>query len=231
MHTTRSFPHPAMRPLAAAVAFACLAAWSSGAAALSLNPVPLGGSLLLSAAATSAGASDFAVGSALAPPAGGGSYLYSDAFNQPNTGNVSGTTFGFYDAFVFSIGAGTVDSITSTLDLGKFLGITNLQVRLYNLTANTDNVTGVPTGGAIDAWSTPLNFGTGLSGTVSVLPTTTLGAGTYVLQVRGTVTGSAGGAYGGVLNIVPVPLPATLPLLLSGLAALGVGRRAPLARG
>ncbi|MBS0375219.1 MAG: FxDxF family PEP-CTERM protein [Proteobacteria bacterium] len=220
--------HPktsAPRPLAAAVALACLTLWSTGAAALALSPVPVGGPLLLSATATAAGASDFAVGSALSPPAAGGSYLYTDAFSQPSSGNVPGTTSGFYDAFVFTISGGTVDSITSTLDLGQFLGITNLQVRLYDLTANTDNVTGAPAGGAIDAWSTPLNFGAGLTGTVDVLPRTTLGPGTYVLQVRGTVSGSAGGAYAGVLNIVPVPLPATLPLLLSGLAALGFGRR------
>ena len=49
----------------------------------------------------------------------------------------------------------------------------------------------------------------------------TLAAGTYVLEVRGMATGTSGGSYSGTLNVAPVPLPATLPLLLSGLGLLG----------
>jgi hypothetical protein len=50
---------------------------------------------------------------------------------------------------------------------------------------------------------------------------TMLNAGTYVLEVRGNVVGSAGGSYSGNLNLVPTPLPAALPLLLSGIGLLG----------
>jgi hypothetical protein len=60
---------------------------------------------------------------------------------------------------------------------------------------------------------------------VDVLPQTTLAAGTYVLEIRGNVTGTSGGGYGGVLNLTPVPLPAALPLLLSGLGLIGAAAR------
>ncbi len=55
----------------------------------------------------------------------------------------------------------------------------------------------------------------------TVLSPTTLSAGTYVLEVRGNVTGTAGGGYSGVIDLQPVPVPAALPLMLSGLGLLG----------
>jgi hypothetical protein len=60
-----------------------------------------------------------------------------------------------------------------------------------------------------------------------VLPETLLAPGSYVLEIRGNVTGSAGGSYSGVLNLAPapVPLPAALPLLLSGIGLFGVIRQ------
>ena len=44
-----------------------------------------------------------------------------------------------------------------------------------------------------------------------------LASGTYVLEVRGDVTGTGGGSYAGLIDLQPVPLPAALPLILSGL--------------
>jgi hypothetical protein len=55
---------------------------------------------------------------------------------------------------------------------------------------------------------------------VDVITPHTLTAGTYDLQVRGT-TDTLGGSFSGVLNTAPVPLPAALPLLLSGFGLLG----------
>lgn len=48
-----------------------------------------------------------------------------------------------------------------------------------------------------------------------------LTAGTYTLQIKGTVTGAFGGSYAGVLNVAPVPEPASYAMLLSGLAIFG----------
>lgn len=139
-------------------------------------------------------------------------------FTDPNTS----VSYGFYDDYVFTIGSNTVDSITSTINLGSLSAISNLTVRLYNASSNpTLPVLGRPVGGAIDAWSTSLSFAPNLSGTTAVLAPQTLSAGTYVLEVRGNVTGSGGGAYSGTLSLTPVPLPAALPFLLSGLGLFG----------
>jgi hypothetical protein len=156
------------------------------------------------------------------------SYNYGNTYNGA-TPIIPGTTsstypngFGFYDDFLITISASSVDSISTTLDLGT-LALTGLQERLYNLSGNTLPTLGTPAGGTIDAWSTPIS-GT-LTGTVNVLPATQLVAGTYVLEIRGTATGANGGSYSGTLNVTPVPLPAALPLLLSGLGLLGTARR------
>jgi len=146
---------------------------------------------------------------------------YSRSFNGPTT-QIGTTAYGFYDDFVFTVSTATADAITSTIDFANVLAINNLQVRLYNFSNNPSlPVLGMPNGGVIDAWTSTLNLAPGTNETVSVLPMTLLNSGTYVLEVRGNVTGSAGGSYSGSLNLVPTPLPATLPLMLSGLGILG----------
>jgi hypothetical protein len=135
---------------------------------------------------------------------------FGDAFTAPQSQ--------FYDDFLFSIPTASVDSITSTIDLGNLLGIDNLQTRLYSGTVTT---TGRPSG-LLEAWSTAIPISqAGLSGTVAVISPITLGAGDYILEVRGDVTGTAGGSYAGVLNISPVPEPGEWALLLSGFGLIG----------
>jgi hypothetical protein len=155
---------------------------------------------------------------------GSASYNYANGFTSQQTTNYATTSYGFYDDFVFTVGSNQADSITSTISLGSGTGISNLQVRLYDFTANGGAVPLLATpvtGSAFDAWSTPVSYAPGVTGTIAVLNPTTLAAGTYVLEVRGTATGTGGGSYAGVLNVTPVPLPAGLPLLLSGVGALG----------
>lgn len=48
-----------------------------------------------------------------------------------------------------------------------------------------------------------------------------LGAGSYVLTVLGTTTGTLGGAYAGGLAVAAVPEPATYLMMALGMAALG----------
>lgn len=151
---------------------------------------------------------------------------FGRSFTEP-TPTIAGTgpgtglpAEGFYDAFVFSVPDSTVDSVTTSIDLGTFSQISNLQVRLFDFSLNpTPNEPNPLVGPVYDATWTHVG-----GVTVDVLGPTMLAPGTYVLEVRGDVTGSSG-SYGGTLNFAPVPVPAALPLLLSGLGALGAAMR------
>jgi hypothetical protein len=153
---------------------------------------------------------------------GSQSAFYGDTFGSPTSPITAspGAAWGFYDDFLFSVGTTTAaDSVTSTINLGN-LSINNLEVRLYSAAGNSPlPVLGVPNGTVWSSWNTPIS-GPGFTGSYSVL-NTDLKSGTYVLEVRGNVTGAAGGSYSGTLNVQPVPLPAAFPLLLSGVGFLG----------
>ncbi len=152
------------------------------------------------------------------------SAFYGDTFSAPTTPITAspGSAWGFYDDFIFSVsGPASADSVTSTISLGN-LSINNLEVRLYSESGNSPPVLGTPNGVLWSSWSTPLSGG--LTGSVNVLDAN-LATGNYVLEVRGNVTGSSGGSYSGTLNVSPVPLPAALPLMLSGLGAMGAMAR------
>ncbi|MDP0947317.1 hypothetical protein, partial [Klebsiella pneumoniae] len=86
-------------------------------------------------------------------------------------------------------------SFTASLDLGTFFAIQGLQARLYSgspLAAGT-NLANNPS--LVQKWSqsqtNPNPVATG-SGTFNMI-NTGLSAGTYTLEVRGQVTGTAGG--------------------------------------
>jgi hypothetical protein len=196
----------------------------SGPAAAATVPVSPGGSLSLTA--TNSGnnnSANSATGKTSSLSAGGG-YTYANGFNGKQTTNFSTTSFGFYDDYVISIGAGQVDSITSTITIGSAAGISGLAVRLYDYTANggvAPLLAKPATGSAFDSWSTTVPVFPGVSATYNVLPPTTLTSGTYVVEVRGTASGTSGGAYGGIFNLTPVPLPGALPLLLSSFGLVG----------
>ncbi|HVW68912.1 MAG TPA: hypothetical protein VHB68_08040, partial [Steroidobacteraceae bacterium] len=130
-----------------------------------------------------------------------------------------GNNYNYYDDYVFTVAASTIDAVSSTIDLGQSLSLDNLQMRLYSAPADNSSLnipvlTGTPPGllsgsAATGGWSTPLDFNAGgSSGQISVLNNIMLGTGTYVLEIRGDVTGASGGSYSGTLNLTPVPLPA-----------------------
>jgi hypothetical protein len=203
---------------------------AAGVLSMGVASLALGSTVTLSDTTLSTGTTGPGTNTQLAVP---GSFTYADTFGAGVGGTaVAGTNNGFFDDFIFSIAGGTADSLTSTINLGSLLAINGLQVSLFSYTPGEAlplfGTTLPPGTQEIDAWSSPISAG-GLTGTVSVIPATQLNAGSYVLEVRGTVTGSAGGSYSGVLNLAPatpVPLPAALPLLLSGLGGLGLwGRR------
>lgn len=177
--------------------------------------------LILSYSTTNNGTSDVTTGSGFTNgPGVPSSSTIGNSFYGPTLALNGAPSYGFYDDFIFTITGSTVNSISTTIDLGT-LQISNFQERLYNVAGNTVPTFGAPVGGAIDAWTSPI----GSSGIVAVLPATNLVAGTYVLEIRGNVTGANGGSYAGTLNIVPVPLPAAVWLLGSGLLGFGTMAR------
>lgn len=138
---------------------------------------------------------------------------FSHVFTLPTPGfDAAADTF--YDDYVFSVASSSFSSLTATIDLGNVFSINNLQVRLYSGTASTG-----PVGAAIlQPWTTP----TGTGSTVVITPTQ-LGAGNYILEVRGNVTGAAGGSYVGAMNfasVSAVPEGDGLAFIAAGLSAM-----------
>jgi hypothetical protein len=149
---------------------------------------------------------------------------------QGATGSVAPDSgWNFYDDYFFSTTTATANNATVISNISTD-SISNIQVRILTSggesgTPNPTPTLGIPTTGTVvDAWTAPI---AGTGGSLSILLPTAFAAGSYDLQVRGEVTG-VGASYGGTLQVAPVPLPAGLPLLLSGLGMLGglVRRRA-----
>ncbi|HET8711013.1 MAG TPA: hypothetical protein VFM32_06545, partial [Spongiibacteraceae bacterium] len=164
------------------------------------------------------------------------SYYYGNSFDHdlantvytPASGNYAGVNFEFYDDYVFTIRGATVNSVSSTISLGNILSIENLQARLYSLDNNTPLpvLDEQPNGGVINSWSLAYNGINGSNTLISVIDNVQLSAGTYVLELRGTVSGSAGGSYSGVMNVSAIPVPSSLWLMASGVVSLcSIGRK------
>ena len=130
----------------------------------------------------------------------------------------------FYDDHAFVISGSSFSSITATIDLGSMFDISDLQVRLYSGTLAT-TTTGPAGPALIQAWSSRDLVASGGDGDVQVIALVTLGSGSYVLEVRGNITGTNGGAYSGVFSLAPVPEPGPIAMLLAGVGALGFLRR------
>lgn len=144
------------------------------------------------------------------------SRIYGTTFNAPQAlGDV------FFENYAFTIADGSFNSVTANFNLANFLSISNVQARLF---AGAPGVVGsapvsAPT--IVQAWSSPVSGGLG---TINVIDRTSLSAGSYVLEVRGTVTGSSGGSYSGLLNVTPVPEADGIALALAGFGVLGFVR-------
>ncbi|MDI1298016.1 FxDxF family PEP-CTERM protein [Methylotenera sp.] len=135
----------------------------------------------------------------------------------------SGTTF--FDDYVFTIPNGSVNSITTSLNLNSILGLSDLRARIYS--GSTHQTGTLAAGTIIEGWGTTLNYSPTASLTsVFLNPADTLVAGTYTLQIKGLVSGAAGGSYSGVLNVTtPVPEPESYALLMGGLMLIGFASR------
>lgn len=151
------------------------------------------------------------------------SYGNSFSVSGGTVSSIGGNSFAqsatFYDTYTFTVPDVGYSSFTASLDLGTFFAIQGLQARLYSgspLAAGT-NLANNPS--LVQKWSQSQNnpnpVATG-SGTFNMI-NTGLSAGTYTLEVRGQVTGTAGGSYAGVINAAVVPEPSTYLLLALGL--------------
>lgn len=163
-----------------------------------------------------------------------GQYSFLDSFSSQQSNVLTGVTpstvgsYAFQDTYKFTVSqAASGDVLTVSLNLSTVspvFDISNLQFRLYEVSSNAVQPgLGMPPGSKlITAW-----MGTSGPSTGSSIQANFSGiqAGTYFLDVAGTADGSMGGTYVGQLNLAPVPLPAALPLLLSGLGLFGALRR------
>jgi hypothetical protein len=148
-----------------------------------------------------------------------GQYGYGDFLSSPDGtetisgSDINGGSAGFIDAYFFQISPSTVDAVSATISDGSTFAVSNLFARLYSLSANPEGlVLGQPVGTVYDGVITQNSPAT----MVQINPVT-LSTGSYVLEISGTVSGTAGGGYTGSLNLTPVPLLSSFPLLLTGL--------------
>jgi len=231
-----------------------LAVAAPTALADSLMPVAIGGNLVLSqgwfstgtgqtpTTVTGNGINDGSTPIAVSDGTGNGpgTYLFSQTFVNPNGSfpaatQINGQNYGFIASYVIDLPSSMASSFVFSLGMSSSTGLENLTARLYAYNAvvggtSIQNLTvggpGPPAnGGDILGWSASNN------GTIATtqLPQTTVAAGWYVLQLAGIETGTSNGTYSGQLDVTPVPLPATLPLFLSGCAGLAalIWRRRP----
>jgi len=149
------------------------------------------------------------------------SVAFQDSRVQPGTlATQNGINYNFLDSWTFTLdGSFLVSSIAAAINFtdasGQSLlfGIDHLQVNLV-----TDPASGSP----LVSWLTVSAPTAGLQQTVALIPPNALGAGNYMLEVRGLVTQP--GSYSGSLiaqPVAPVPVPPAMALFACGLLAIG----------
>jgi hypothetical protein len=132
----------------------------------------------------------------------------------------------FLSDYGFTIGNdGSFSSAVVTFDLGSAFQLSNLTVTLLE-----GNAWGGPVPTDLNAAQIADRDGrivaTGSGPAMNqVIDQMTLGAGSYVVEVSGRVTGASGGTYGGLLNVAAVPEPAGWMLAFVGLGLTALARR------
>lgn len=150
-----------------------------------------------------------------------GQYNYGDSFapgaasGKLAGADINGGSPGFIDDYLFQISPASADAVSATIN-DKTHAVSNLFARLYSLSTNAGGlVLTEPSGTTYNGIVTDLG-----QVTVVTINPVTLAAGSYVLEISGTASGSSGGSYTGTLNLSPVPLPPSFALLLTGLLGL-----------
>lgn len=154
-----------------------------------------------------------------------GLYTFTDTFTTQqsltqNLGTSSVGAYDFQDSYEFTVSTtASGDTLLASLGLGTLFDISNLQFRLYQVPApNTQ-----PIVGGLPSGSTSVTVWQGLAPGQNSMTASFSGiqSGTYILDVAGIASGTGGGSYVGSVDLEPVPLPAALWLMLSGLGGLG----------
>ena len=129
----------------------------------------------------------------------------------------------FVEDYRFTVAEGTFSSVSATFNLFDILQVSNLSARLL-ADLNPSSIYTAPVTLTLSEMAqrnaNTLVSGVG-SGALQTINPFAVGAGSYILEVRGNVTGSAGGSYGGVFNIAAVPESGGLLMGLMGLGVLG----------
>ncbi|HEY1413222.1 MAG TPA: FxDxF family PEP-CTERM protein [Rhodopila sp.] len=156
-----------------------------------------------------------------------GLYTFTDTFTAQqsltqNLGTSSVGAYDFQDSYEFTVGTNASgDTLLASLGLGTLFNITNLQFRLYQVPSPTT----APIVNGLPANSNVITSWTGLAPGANSMTASFNGiqAGTYILDVAGIADGTGGGSYVGSADLepAPVPLPAAVWLMLSGLGSLG----------
>jgi hypothetical protein len=153
-------------------------------------------------AASAASATDYNL---TLTPTGGGN------FTSPIGAAVTGAGgSGFNDRFLFTLAnPGTADSTLTTIVLS---GINNIDFAVGGVLLD-------------DLFPFAVTLG-GSSPDQATLTAVGIGAGPHFIRVTGTIAPtSGGGSYGGVLNIGPIPEPATWAMMIVGMGMVGFGLR------
>jgi hypothetical protein len=149
---------------------------------------------------------------------------YTYGFGRAELASVTSAPDYFVNDYGFSIGTpGSFSSAVVTINLTDILQISNLSISLVqgNQWAGAIPST-LLAGDVASRVANTLAFDN--VGSISITPFT-LPSGNYFLQVRGQVTGSAGGSYGGNFNVALVPEPSGALLALAGAGFLAFSLR------
>jgi hypothetical protein len=154
---------------------------------------------LLAAGVATANAANINDTTAITFNAGNTSAGFSGAFGQGTAGKT------FLENYTFSFPTDfDVTSAVISIALGTS---TAVNITNFMLSGNGQTFLGSETStGAVQVWN---------------LTAANLASGAYTLSVFGNVLGSAGGSFGGNINISPVPEASTTAMMLGGLALVG----------
>lgn len=133
----------------------------------------------------------------------GTSAFFGDSFDINNEGDT------FMDHFTFNVTGDnhSLDAIVSSISRTAATGLDITGLGLYSSGGSLLSSGTMDSTGARDIWT---------------LSVDSLAAGSYYLQVSGTMMSNTSGSFGGSVMLNPVPEPATYGMMLAGLGVVGM---------